>query len=139
MMKSMKSIPTGLNSTNYKAEAMALEEAATILERSERTKNNVATLTDALSVVQSIKSNKDKEQHSLFTKLTGLSKRYNTTLQGILAHCGLRGNELADTLAKQGAHLEQIDSTTTCSKTIIKSCLKRKWKIEHPKYNKADA
>ena len=55
--------------------------------------------------------------------------------------CGLRGNELADTLAKQGAHLEQIDSTTTYSeeKTIIKSCLKRKWKLEHPKYNKADA
>ena len=69
------SIPTGLHSTNYKAEAMALEEAATILE-------------------------------------------------------SLRGNELADTLAKQGAHLEQIDSTKTFSeeKTIIKSCLKRKWK-----------
>ena len=32
------SIPMGLQSTNYKAEAMALEEAATILERSERTK-----------------------------------------------------------------------------------------------------
>ena len=50
---------------------MALEEAATILERSERTKNNVVFLTDALSVLQSIKSNKDKEQQSLFTKLTG--------------------------------------------------------------------
>ena len=135
------SIPTGLHSTNYKAEAMALEEAATILERSERTKNNVVFLTDALSVLQSIKSNKDKEQHSLITKLTDLSKRCNTTLQWIPAHCGLRGNELADTLAKQGAHLEQNDSTTTYSeeKTIIKSCLKRKWKLEHPKYNKADA
>ena len=55
------------------------------------------------------------------------------------AHCGLRGKELADTLAKQEAHLEQIDSTTTYSeeKTIIKSCLKRKWKLEHP--YKADA
>ena len=94
----------------------ALEEAATILERSERTKNNVVFLTDALSVLQSIKSNKDKEQHSLFTKLTDLSKRYNTTLQWIPAHCGLRGNELADTLAKQGAHLEQIDSKTYSKK-----------------------
>ena len=91
------SIPTGLHSTNYKAEAMALEEAATLLERSKRTKNNVVFLTDALSVLQSIKSNKDKEQHSL---LTNLPKRYNTTLQWIPAHCGLRGNELADTLAK---------------------------------------
>ena len=35
------SISTGLHSTNYKAEAMALEEAATILERSEKTKKNV--------------------------------------------------------------------------------------------------
>ena len=49
---------------------MALEEAAAILERSERTKNNVVFLTDVLSVLQSIKSNKDKEQNSLFTKLT---------------------------------------------------------------------
>ena len=124
-----------MHSTNYKA----LEEAATILER---TKNNVVFLTDALSVLQSIKSNRDKEQQSLFTKLTDLSKRYNTTLQWIPAHCGLRGNKLADTLAKQGAHLEQIDSTTTTysgEKTIIKSGLKRQWKLEHPKYNKADA
>ena len=45
------SIPTGLHNTNYKAEAMALEEAATILERCERTKNNVVFLTDALSVL----------------------------------------------------------------------------------------
>ena len=49
------SMPIGLHSTNYKAEAMALEETATILERSERTKNNVVFLTDALSVLQSIK------------------------------------------------------------------------------------
>ena len=119
---------------------MALEEAEAILERSERANNNVMFLKDALSVLQSIKSNKDKKQHSNFTKLTDLSKRYNTTLQWIPAHCGLRGNELADTLAKQGAHLEQIDSTTYSEeKTIIKSCLKRKWKLKHPKCNKADA
>ena len=86
------SLPTGLHSTNYRAEAMAIEEAATILERCERTKNNVVFLTDALSVLQSVESNKDKEQHCLFTKLTDLSKRHNTTLQWIPAHCGLRGN-----------------------------------------------
>ena len=84
---------------------MALEEAATILERSERTKNNVVFLTDALSVLQSIKSNKDKEQHSLFTKLIDLSKRYNTTLQWIPAHCGLRGNELAAILSLSKEHI----------------------------------
>ena len=39
---------------------MALEEAAIILERSERTTNNVVFLIDALSVLQSIKSNEDK-------------------------------------------------------------------------------
>ena len=78
---------------------MAQEEAATILERSERTKNNVVFQADALCVLQSIKSNKDKEQHSLFTKLIDLFKRHNATKQWIPAHCGLRGNELADTLA----------------------------------------
>ena len=39
---------------------MALEEAATILEKSVRTINNVVFLTDALSVLQPIKSNKDR-------------------------------------------------------------------------------
>ena len=73
--------------------------------------------------------------------INGIKVAIHCRMQWIPAHCGLRGNELADTLAKQGAHLEQIDSTTTYSeeKTIIKSCLKRKWKLEHPKYNKADA
>ena len=135
------SLPTGLYSTNYKAEAVALEEAATILGQSERTKNNVVFLSDALSVLQTIQNNKDKEQNSLFSKLIELTKKYHVTMQWIPAHCGIRGNEIADTLAKQGAQDEQTDSTTTYSeeKTIIKSCLKDKWKSEHPKYNGADA
>ena len=138
------SIPTGLHSTYYKAEAMALEEAATILERSERTKKNVDFLTD----MPFLFSNQLREimagkNIACFTKLIDLSKRYNTTLQRISAHCGLRDNKLADTLAKKGAHLEQTDSTTTTTyseeKTIIKSCLKRKRKLEHPKYTILDA
>ena len=56
------------------------------------------------------------------------------------ADCGLRGNELADTLSKQGACETQTDATTYSEeKTIIKACHKRKWKTEHPKHNETDA
>ena len=86
------SMPTRLrHGTNYKADSMALEEAATILERSERTRNNFVFLTDALSVLQS--------------KLTDLFKRYNTTLQWIPSHCGLRGDELAKILSLSKEHI----------------------------------
>jgi len=135
------SVPTGLHSTNYKAEAMALEEAATTLLKREQTNQNIVFLTDALSVLQAIVRNQDKELNILFTKLSDLAKTHHITMQWIPAHCGLRGNELADTLAKQGACEQQTDATTTYSeeKTIIKSCHKRKWKSEHPKHNETDA
>ena len=133
-------LPTGFFSTNYKAEAMALEEAAKLLRNDPRTNKNVVFLTDALSVLQALKNNRDKDLNSLSMTMEALRRTHNVELQWVPAHCGLSGNETADLLAKQGARGEQLDKTTTYNeeKTIIKACQKTKWRKQHPNHNKED-
>ena len=132
--------PTGHFSSNYKAEASAIERAATILKEDVRTKKNVVILTDALSVLQSLKTNKDKDLNKTATAINHLSKNHIVQLQWIPAHCGIKGNETADILAKQGASSEQLDLSTTYSeeKVKIKTYHKTKWKNQHPNHNPSD-
>ena len=52
----------------------------------------------------------------------------------------MRGNETADTLAKEGSREEQNDRSTTFqeAKTIIKAKQHKKWMQTHPHYNRQD-
>ena len=60
------SIPTGKYSTNYKAEAEALQEAARMLANSEATYNTkVVLLTDARSILESLQSTRCPELNAL--------------------------------------------------------------------------
>ena len=64
MASSSISIPTGKHSTNYKAEAEALQ--ARVLANSEATYNTkVVLLTDARSVLESLESTKCPELNAL--------------------------------------------------------------------------
>ena len=49
-------------------------------------------------------------------------------------------NEAADSLAKEGTTKEQVERSTSCAevKTILKAKQHSKWRLEHPRYNKAD-
>ena len=58
------SLATGLYSTNYKAEAESLKTAAAHIEVSTHASPNVVLLTDALSVLQALQSNRDTELSS---------------------------------------------------------------------------
>ena len=96
------SLATGLYSTNYKAEAEAMKTAAAHIEVSTHASPNVV-LTDALSVLQALQSNRDTELNDLSAALASLCRGHAVTLQWIPTHCNVPGNEAADSLAK-GRH-----------------------------------
>ena len=73
-------------------------------------------LTDALSVLQALTNN---TLPHLANALQLLSNNCRVALQWIPAHCGVPGNEQADTLAKQGAQ------TATSNQVLIWATKKR--------------
>ena len=101
-------IPTGLFSSNYRAEITALEEAASILQnRTQTSKYRVVLLTDAKSVLQALKSAKCPMTEQLLTTLCQLHFVAPTVVQWIPGHSNIPGNDQADSLAKEGSQLEQ--------------------------------
>ena len=107
------SLATGLYSTNYKAEAEALKTAAAHIEVSTHDSPNVVLLTDALSVLQALQSNRDTELNDLSAALASLCRGHAVTLQWIPSHCNVPGNKAADSLAKEGTTKEQVDRSTS--------------------------
>ena len=125
---------TGVYSTNYKAEVLAIQMAATHVTNSPHTSKNVFFLSDAMSVLQAIEIHKDKELNSLFSSLDLLCKTHTVCLQWIPSHCDVSGNEAADALAKEGSAHEQEDKSTGYpeAKTIIKAKQHDRWMQQHP-------
>ena len=75
------SLATSLYSTNYKAEAEALKTVAAHIEVSTHASPNVVLLTDALSVLQALQSNRDTGLTDLSAALASLCKGHVVTLQ----------------------------------------------------------
>ena len=132
---------TGKFSTNYKAESMAMKNAAEELMRnSNNIKPNIVILTDALSVLEGLEKTKEKELDPLREALSKFGSKTKLVLQWIPAHCGIPGNEIADGLAKEGSGLEQTDRKTSYreAKTHIKRYSRKRWLQNHPDYCKTD-
>ncbi|BFY97175.1 hypothetical protein BsWGS_00215 [Bradybaena similaris] len=72
--------------------------------------SQVVIFTDALAVLQALKSGKLSHLRSVLDKV---SERYKVTLQWVPSHCGVPGNERADSLAKKGGECEQPDNEVT--------------------------
>lgn len=134
------SLATGLYSTNFKAEAVALKAGAGHIENSPLSSYNVVFFSDAKSVLQALDTARDKELNDLTTALTSLCRAHTVVLQWVPSHCNILGNEAADTLAKEGTTKDQSDRSTTFkeAKTIIKAKQHSKWMQQHPQYNRKD-
>jgi ribonuclease HI len=135
------SLATGRYSTNYKAETEALKTGAAHIEISPHASHNVVFLTDALSVLQALQPNRHTELNDLSSTLTSLCKNHTVVLQWIPSHCNVSGNEIADSLAKEGTTKEQVDKSTSYpeAKTIIKAKQQNKWNRQHPQHSRTDA
>ena len=96
---------TGKYCTNYDAEVKALEQGAQdVIDLSYTNSKDVVFLTDSRSVLDSLAGH---GEHNLGLKLYNILEHRRVILQWIPAHCGIKGNEHADRLAKQGANMEQ--------------------------------
>lgn len=116
-----------------------MEEAAKHINQKLQIGYNIVFLSDALSVLQFLKSNQEKDC-PLTKALAELSETHNVTLQWVPSHCNLYGNEMADHLAKEGCQLPQEDLAVTYdeAKAIIKTKSEALWKEAHPAFNPKD-
>ena len=75
-----------------------------MMDLTDTNSEDVVFLTDFQSVLDSLGGH---GEHNLRRKLYSIGKHRRVILQWIPAHCGIKGNEQADRLAKQGANMEQ--------------------------------
>ena len=87
---------TGKHCTNYRAETEAIKQAATLVKDSLEP-SSPTVITDALSVLEALQTNKS---HLLATQMQELCNTCRVVLQWIPAYCGISGNKQADQLAK---------------------------------------
>ena len=83
----------------------ALEQGAqVVIDITDTNSEDGVFLTDSRSVLYSLAGH---GEHNLRRKLHSILEHRSVILQWIPAHCGIKCNEHADRLAKQGANMEQ--------------------------------
>ena len=135
--------PTGATCSNYKAEAEALIVAPNLIKSTPNSKNmKCVLLSDAKSVRQAL-NNKEHQSfpnvNQLLAEVASVSARL--VLQWIPGHCYIKGNEQADSLAKEGSAMNQIETDMSLeeSKTQIRTAIYPRWIENHPNYSKTYA
>ena len=124
--------------TNFKAEVKAIAAAADYLSTSENPGGGVVILTDSLSTLQALAGkNPDAATRELQDSLKRLAALRPFTLQWIPAHCGIQGNEKADSLAKEGSKKEQpVPELSFCeAKSLIRHRTRVIWRSSHGGYD----
>ena len=96
-----------------------------MIDQTDANSENVVFLTDSRSVLDSLAGH---GEHNLRRKLYSILEHRRVVIQRIPAHCGIKGNDHADRLAKQGANMEQekLPITLKQKKTIMKNMFRGK-------------
>ena len=131
------SLPAGKRCTNFKAEVLALLTASQQLRGME--KKCIVLLTDCLSVLEDLESGPTEVLgQELLQSLVELSTRNKVVVQWIPAHVGIKGNDKADYLAKQGSKMQQPEVPTSYKeiRSILKQSFLEDWRAIH-NYNPA--
>ncbi|BFY98463.1 hypothetical protein BsWGS_01503 [Bradybaena similaris] len=128
-----KAIATGKMSSNYRAESMALLEALRMLGHDENApQGKLVFFTDCKSLLESLQTPKDSRAttEDIITELNNLPQSSQVALQWIPSHCGIAGNEIADTLSKTGSNQNQYSHPVDYkeAKTIIRNKCRTDWK-----------
>ena len=127
----------------YKAEAEILIVALNLVKSTPNSKTmNFVLLSDAKSVLQAL----NNQGHQSFPKVNQLlaevaSVSARLVLQWIPSPCHMKGNEQADSLAKEGSAMNQIEMDMSLEefKTKIRTAIYQRWIENHPNYSKTDA
>ena len=99
-------------------------------------------LTDSLSALQALTAKTtDAPIRELHDSLQHLCLQQKVILQWIPAHCGIPGNEQADSLAKSGSTLDQPQAELSYqeAKMLIKRFSEQEWQKRNNYNAKADA
>ena len=133
-------MPVGTHCSTHKAEETAILSAVECLLQDRRAYNaQIVLLTDAKSVLQSLRNPRNTCLNKLTSALLNLGQATKTVvLQWIPGHINIKGNEHSDYLAKQGAQKEQGDLPVEFHdfKLLIQSASDDRWQKRHPHYKK---
>ena len=130
--------PCGTHCHNYDAEIEAIQKTLNTLGRTFEDgtvePTDIVIFTDSQSAVEAVenwKSEAARNVEKVVLTSDFISRLYGVeiTLQWIPAHCGVKGNEIADKLAKQGSRMPQEASNTPyyTAKQIAKQKSKEEW------------
>jgi len=98
-------------SSNYRAELTAIENSLQSAIGNECSSQNLFIISDSQSAIQSVKqcfNSRDNQLHRIAQLIQRISNSTQIHLHWIPSHVGIHGNEVADTLARQGT-VKEID------------------------------